>query len=165
MKGVARELRSLCESGDKNYIRKREIAGGNIVHTNKRTISIGKLRTESLAYLSGFFGEVVTRGEMIMLQESASESGAKRIGSGAWNSFLREGTPIRSEPLERDTFARDSMRNATDHLLSAIRWRYGRQCRLFMEGYLDGLPEHIPLFDALEMMKRMAPSYFKGSAA
>lgn len=32
MKGVARELRSLCESGYPDYIRKREIAGGNIVH-------------------------------------------------------------------------------------------------------------------------------------
>ena len=32
-----------------------------------------------------------------------------------------------------------------------------------MEGYLDGLPEHLSLFDALEMMKKAAPSYFKGS--
>ena len=80
-----------------------------MMRANKRTISIGKLRTASLAYLSGFFGEVVTRGEMIMLQESASESGAKRIGSGAWNSFLREGTPIRGEPPERETFARDTV--------------------------------------------------------
>lgn len=132
--------------------------------TNKRTISIGKLHTASLAYLSGFFGEVVTRGEMIMLQESASGSGAKRIGSGAWNSFLREGTPIRDEPLERDTFARDTVDMAADRMLSGIRWRYGRQCKLFMEGYLDGLPAHLSLFDALEMMKRMAPSYFKDGA-
>lgn len=131
---------------------------------NKRTISIGKLRTAPLAYLSGFFGEVVTRGEMIMLQESASESGAKRIGSWAWNSFLREGTPIRDEPLERDTFARDTVNMAADRILDGIRWRYGRQCKLFMEGYLDGLPAHLSLFDALEMMKHMAPSYFKGSA-
>lgn len=134
------------------------------MNANKRTISIGKLRTASLACLSGFFGEVVTREEMIMLQEFASEAGAKHIGSGAWHALLRKGTPVRSEPLERDTFARDSMRNATDHLLSGIRYRYGRQCRLFMEGYLDGLPEHLSLFGALEMMKQAAPSYFKGSA-
>ena len=135
-----------------------------MTRTNKRTINVGKLRTESLAYLSGFFGEVVTRGEMIMLQESASESGAKRIGSGAWNSFLREGTPIRGEPPERETFARDTVDMAADRMLSGIRWRYGRQCKLFMEGYLDGLPEHLSLFGALEMMKQAAPSYFKGSA-
>lgn len=132
--------------------------------TNKRTISIGKLRTESLAYLSGFFGEVVTREEMIMLQESASESGAKCIGSGAWNSFLREGTPIRGDSPERETFARDTVDMAADRMLSGIRWRYGRQCKLFMEGYLDGLPAHLSLFGALEMMKQAAPSYFKGSA-
>ena len=51
-----------------------------------------------------------------------------------------------------------------DRMLSGIRWRYGRQCKLFMEGYLDGLPAHLSLFDALEMMKQVAPSYFKGSA-
>ena len=132
--------------------------------TNKRTISIGKLRTASLAYLSGFFGRVVTREEMVMLQEFASEAGAKRIGSGAWHALCRTGTPIRDEPLERDTFARDTVDMAADRMLSGIRWRYGRQCKLFMEGYLDGLPAHLSLFDALEIMKRMAPSYFKDGA-
>lgn len=135
-----------------------------MTRTNKRTISIGKLRTASLAYLSGFFGSFVTREEMVMLQEFASEAGTKRIGSGACHALLRKGTPVRSEPLERDTFARDTVDMAADRMLSGIRWRYGRQCRLFMEGYLDGLPEHLSLFGALEMMKLTAPSYFKGSA-
>lgn len=33
MKGVARELRSLCESGDPSYIRKREIVKTKLVST------------------------------------------------------------------------------------------------------------------------------------
>lgn len=132
---------------------------------NKRTISIGKLRTASLAYLSGFFGEVVTREEMALLQEAAQKAGARHVNSSAWNLLIRHDIPIPAEPVERDTFARDTVVMAADRMLSGIRWRYGRQCRLFMEGYLDGLPEHLSLFGALEMMKLAAPSCFKGSAA
>ena len=132
--------------------------------TNKRTISIGKLRTASLAYLSGFFGATVTREEMSMLQEMAHDAGAKYVGSSAWHMTARYDAPIPKEPTERDTFARGAMEIASEHLLSSIRWRYGRQCKLFMDGYLDGLPAHLSLFDALEMMKHMAPSYFKTSA-
>ena len=134
------------------------------MNINKRMISVGKLRTASLSYLSGFFGEVVTREEMVMLHEFASESGAKYIGSGAWHAVLRRGTPVRGKPLERDTFTRETVELAADRMLPGIRWRYGRQCKLFMEGYFDGLPEHLSLFNALEMMKSMAPSYTKDSA-
>ena len=132
--------------------------------TNKRTISIGKLRTAPLAYLSGFFGATVTREEMSMLQEMAHDVGAKYMGSSAWHMTARYDAPIPKEPTERDTFARDTVDMAADRMLGGIRWRYGRQCELFMEGYLDGLPAHLSLFGALEMMKRMAPSYFKDGA-
>ena len=135
-----------------------------MTRTNKRTISIGKLCTMSIWYLSGFFGEVVTREEMGLLQEAAQKAGAKRVNSSAWNLLIRYDTPIPADPVERETFARETVDMAADRMLSGISWRYGRQCRLFMEGYLDGLPEHLSLFDALEMMKKAAPSYFKGSA-
>lgn len=135
------------------------------MNTNKRTISIGKLRTASLSYLSGFFGEVVTREEMAMLREAADAAGAKHVSSSAWHNLHHYDLPVDAAPKERDTFARDMVDMAADRMLSGIRWRYGRQCRLFMEGYLDGLPEHLSLFGALEMMKQAAPSYFKGSAA
>lgn len=132
---------------------------------NKRMISVGKLRTASLAYLSGFFGEIVSRGEMISLQEAAQKDGARYVGSSAWHMLRRYDTSPTVNPLETDTFARDTVELAADRMLPGIRWRYGRQCKLFMEGYLDGLPAHLSLFEALEMMKGMAPSYFKGSAA
>lgn len=134
------------------------------MNTNKRTISIGKLRTESLAYLSGFFGYIVSRDEMATLREFADEIGAKHVDSGAWDAVVRFEALIDKEPKARDTFARGTVEMASDRMLDGIRWRYGRQCKLFMEGYLDGLPAHLSLFDALEMMKRMAPSYFKGGA-
>lgn len=131
---------------------------------NKRVISVGKLRTESLAYLSGFFGYIVSRDEMAALREFANEIGAKHVDSGAWDAVVRFDALIDKEPKACDTFARDTVDMAADRMLGGIRWRYGRQCKLFMEGYLDGLPEHLSLFDALEMMKKMAPSYFKDSA-
>ena len=132
--------------------------------TNKRKISIGKLRTASLAYLSGFFGEIVSRDEMITLQEAAQKVGARYVGSGAWHMLCHYEIPPTLNPQETDTFARDAVDMAADRMLSGIRWRYGLQCKLFMEGYLDGLPAHLSLFDALEMMKRMTPSYFKDGA-
>ena len=131
---------------------------------NKRMISIGKLRTASLAYLSGFFGATVTREEMSVLQEMAHGAGAKYVGSSAWHMTARYDAPIPKEPTERDTFTRETVSLAADRMLPGIRWRYGRQCRLFMEGYLDGLPAHLSLFGALEMMKSMAPSYFRSGA-
>lgn len=131
------------------------------MNTNKRTISIGKLRTASLAYLSGFFGRVVTRSEMITLQEEAQKAGVKRVSSNTWRLVVRYDHTVDETTKVRDTFARDAMEIAVDQLLSNIRWRYGRQCKLFMQGYLDGLPNHLSLFDALEMMKHVAPSYFK----
>ena len=131
---------------------------------NKRTISIGKLRTAPLAYLSGFFGHVVSRDEMATLRELAEKAGAKHVSSDAWEAVSRFEAPIEKTPESRDTFARDTVDMAADRMLSGIRWRYGRQCKLFMEGYLDGLPAHLSLFDALEIMKRMAPSYFKDGA-
>lgn len=132
--------------------------------TNKRTISIGKLRTAPLAYLSGFFGHVVSRDEMAALRELAENAGAKHVSSDAWEAVDRFDAPIEKIPENRDMFARETVELAADRMLPGIRWRYGRQCKLFMEGYLDGLPAHLSLFDALEMMKHMAPSYFKGSA-
>lgn len=131
---------------------------------NKRMISVGKLRTASLAYLSGFFGEIVDRDEMITLQEAAQKVGARYVGSGAWHMLCHYEVSPTVNPPETDTFARDTVDMAADRMLSGIRWRYGRQCKLFMEGYLEGLPEHLSLFGALEMMKSMAPSYFKDSA-
>lgn len=132
--------------------------------TNKRMISVGKLRTVSLAYLSGFFGEIVSRDEMISLQEAAQKAGARYVGSGAWHMLCHYEVSPTVNPPETDTFARDTVGLAADRMLPGIRWRYGRQCRLFVEGYFDGLPAHLSLFDALEMMKRMAPSYFKDGA-
>lgn len=134
------------------------------MNINKRMISVGKLHTASIAYLSGFFGEIVTRGEMITLQEIAEKAGARFVGSNAWHMLRRRDKRPAAHPTELDTFARDAVKGASGYLLDGIRWRYGRQCKLFMEGYLDGLPEHLSLFDALEMMKKMAPSYFRGSA-
>jgi len=134
------------------------------MNTDKRTISIGKLRTTSLAYLSGFFGEVVTRAEMATLREGANAAGAKHVSSNAWHNLRHYDLPVDATPKERDTFARDTVDMAADRMLGGIRWRYGRQCKLFMEGYLDGLPEHLSLFGALEMMKAMTPSYFKHNA-
>lgn len=125
---------------------------------NKRMISVGKLRTASLAYLSGFFGEIVCRDEMITLQEAAQKVGARYVGSGAWHMLRHYEVAPTVNPPEVDTFARDTVELAADRMLPGIRWRYGRQCRLFVEGYLDGLPAHLSLFDALEMMKS---SYFK----
>lgn len=132
---------------------------------NKRMISVGKLRTASLAYLSGFFGKIVDRDEMITLQEAAHKVGARYVGSGAWHMLCHYEVSPTVNPPEADTFARDTVEMAADRMLGGIRWRYGRQCKLFMEGYLDGLPAHMPLFDALEMMKCMTPSYLKDGAA
>lgn len=131
---------------------------------NRRIISIGRLRTTPLAYLSGFFGHVVSRDEMATLREFADEIGAKYVDSGAWDAVIRFEALVDKEPKACDTFARDTVDMTADRMLSGIRWRYGRQCKLFMEGYLDGLPAHLSMFDALEMMKQVAPSYFKGSA-
>lgn len=131
---------------------------------NKRMISVGKLRTASLAYLSGFFGEIVSRDEMITLQEAAQKARARYVGSGAWHMLRHYEILPTANPPEADTFARDTVELAADRMLPGIRWRYGRQCRLFMEGYLEGLPERLSLFMALEMMKQMAPSYSKDSA-
>lgn len=128
---------------------------------NKRTISIGKLRTASLAYLSGFFGEAVTREEMITLREAAEAAGAKYLNSNAWHSLRYFDLPVEATPRGRDIFARDTVDWVADRAISTIRWKYGRQCKLFMQGYFDGLPEHLSLFDAFEMMKDMAPSYFR----
>ena len=135
-----------------------------MMRTNKRTISVGKLRTESLAYLPGFFGEIVSRDEMITLQDAAQKVGARYVGSGAWHMLCHYEVSPTVNPPEADTFARDTVDMAADRMLSGIRWRYGRQCKLFMEGYLDGLPSHLSLSEALEMMKLMAPSYFKDGA-
>lgn len=134
------------------------------MNTNKRTISVGKLRTAPLAYLSGFFGEAVTRDEMATLREAADAAGAKHVSSNAWHNLRHHDLTVDATPKKRDTFARDTVDMAADRMLDGIRWRYGRQCKLFMEGYFDGLPEHLSLFGALEMMKQAAPSYFKGGA-
>ena len=56
---------------------------------NRRIISIGRLRTTPLAYLSGFFGHVVSRDEMATLREFADEIGAKYVDSGAWDAVIR----------------------------------------------------------------------------
>ena len=135
------------------------------MNINKRMIRVGKLRTASLAYLSGFFGEIVGRDEMITLQEAAQKAGARYVGSSAWHMLYHYEISPTLNPPETDTFARDTVDIAADRMLPGIRWRYGRQCKLFMEGYFEGMPEHLSLFDALEMMKGLAPSYFKGSAA
>ena len=101
---------------------------------------------------------------MSVLQESAQKAGAKYVGSSDWNLLAYYDTPVAKSPANGETFARGALEMASDRLLSHVRWRYGRQCKLFMEGYFDGLPEHLSLFGAFEMMKQMAPSYFKDGA-
>lgn len=103
-----------------------------------RRLPIGALKREPVDYLSGFFGEFITRDDMAILINAAKESGATHV------------YPTGAVDEKVDRYMQeivDWMRNSVER---KMKYHHGKASELFMRGYFDGLPP-ISLYRALNM--------------
>lgn len=103
-----------------------------------RRLPIGALKREPVDYLSGFFGEFITRDDVVTLANAVKESGATHA------------IPAGTADEKVSDYMRDAVNLMRDAVERRIRRDHGTASERFIRGYFDGLPP-ISLYRALNM--------------
>lgn len=103
-----------------------------------RGLPVDALKREPVDYLSGFFGEFTSRGDVVAMANDLKEMGVTHV------------YPAGSEDEEVDRYMQEIVGWMRDSIERKIKYRHGKAAELFMRGYFDGLPP-IPLYRALNM--------------